>query len=378
MDPLTHFLTGACMGRSGFNRKTALATVTMVLAAEAADIDVLWEFRGSIAGLQHHRGITHSFVGVPFVAAAVLALIYIVHGFVARRRSAKASPAPPTANPPPASHLHPHSAKSSKPPVRWGYLYFCAVLAALSHLLLDYTTSYGIRLFEPFNFRWYSWDIVYIIDPLIWLVLIAGLAVPALFTLINQEIGVRSKGLRGRGGAIAALVCLVAIWGVRDYQHRRALGAMNSFLYHGAQPLRFAAYPYMLSPFRWHGVVETTDFFETVPVNSRVPSVDDQAGRLYYKPPETDASRAAKASYFGRVYLDWAVFPYVQEQKLEPGASGYLEEFEDLRYAYPSTSTRSPLSGFVLLDPRLRVVQEGMNSSRSPSVETLERAPENR
>lgn len=65
-------LTGACMGRSGFNRKTALATVTMVLAAEVADLDVLWEFRGSIAGLQHHRGITHSFVGVPFVAATVL------------------------------------------------------------------------------------------------------------------------------------------------------------------------------------------------------------------------------------------------------------------------------------------------------------------
>ena len=45
LDPVTHFLTGACMGRSGFNRKSALATVTMVLAAEAADIDVLWEIQ---------------------------------------------------------------------------------------------------------------------------------------------------------------------------------------------------------------------------------------------------------------------------------------------------------------------------------------------
>src|SRR5581483_9834714 len=110
------------MARSGFNRKSALVTVTMVLAAEAADIDVLWGLKGSIAGLEHHRGITHSFVGVPFIAAAVLGL---------------------------------------------GYLYFCALLAALSHLLLDYTTAYGIRLFEPFNYRWYSWDIVFIVDPLI-------------------------------------------------------------------------------------------------------------------------------------------------------------------------------------------------------------------
>ena len=44
------------MGRAGFNRKSALATVTMVLAAEAADIDVLWALKSSIAGLQHHRG----------------------------------------------------------------------------------------------------------------------------------------------------------------------------------------------------------------------------------------------------------------------------------------------------------------------------------
>ncbi len=103
---------------------------------------------------------------------------------------------------------------SAKLPVRWGYLYFCAVLAALSHLLLDYTTAYGIRLFEPFNYRWYSWDIVFIIDPVIWILLIAGLAVPALFSLINQEVGVRSKGPRGRGGAITALVCLRAALGL--------------------------------------------------------------------------------------------------------------------------------------------------------------------
>jgi inner membrane protein len=349
-------LTGACMGRSGFNRKTALAAVTMVLAAEAADLDVLWEVRGSIAGLQHHRGITHSFVGVPFMAAAVLGLVFLLHHYRSRKRAAAASQPSP------------------KLPVRWGYLYFCAVLAALSHLLLDYTTAYGIRLFEPFNYRWYSWDIVYIVDPLIWIVLIAGLAIPALFSLINQEIGGRSKGPQGRGGAIAALVCLVLIWGYRDYQHRRAVTAMNSFLYHQAEPTRLAAYPYMINPFRWHGVVETTDFFATVPVNSLAPDVESQNGQLYYKPPETAVSRAAKSSYLGRVYLDWAVFPYVAERKLEGGA-GYLVEFQDLRYAYPSVSRRAPLGGFVLLGPDLRVVQEGMNSSRSPSGESLQHSP---
>src|SRR5580704_12802707 len=213
-------LTGACMGRSGFNRKSALATVTMVLAAEAADIDVVWSLRGSIAGLQHHRGITHSFAGVPFMAAAVVGLVWLGHRYRERRRG---------------------SAITGSPAVRWGFLYFCAVVAALSHLLLDYTTAYGIRLFEPFNYRWYSWDIVYIVEPLMLLALAAGLAIPGLLGLINQEIGARSRGPRGRTGAIIALTCVVIIWGVRDYQHRRAVTALNSLLYHQAEPTRVAA-----------------------------------------------------------------------------------------------------------------------------------------
>jgi len=354
LDPLTHLLTGACLGRSGFNRKSALTTLTMVLAAEAADVDVVWALKSSTAGLQHHRGITHSFVGVPFVAAAVLVLVYIVHR-VSRRRA--------------------RPGEGTQLSVRWGYLYLFAGFAALSHLPLDYSTAYGIRLLEPVNYRWYSWDIVYILDPLIWLVLIAGLALPALLGLINQEIGARSKGPHGRAAAIVALVVLLLIWGVRDNQHRRALNAMNSFLYHQAVPLRVAAYPYIINPFRWHGVVETADFFETVPVNSLGPEIDESQARIFYKPDETDLTRAAKSSYFGRVYLDWAVFPYVQTQELQGAVRGFLVDFHDLRYTYSDLRDRTPLGGYVVLSPDLRVMAEGMSSSNSPSPESLEHQP---
>jgi len=343
------------MGRAGFNRKSALTTLTMVLAAEAADIDVVWAFKSSTAGLQHHRGITHSFVGVPFVAAAVLALVYFIHRLMRRKAG---------------------SIKDrGQPPIRWGYLYLFASLAALSHLPLDYSTAYGIRLFEPFNYRWYSWDIVYILDPMIWLVLIAGLALPALFGLINQEIGARSKGPRGRAAAITALVCLLLIWGVRDYQHHRVLSAMNSVLYQQAAPQRVAAYPYMINPFRWHGVVETADFFATIPVTSLAPEIEESQSRIFYKPEETDVTRAAKASYFGQVYLDWAVFPFVQQQKLEGDERGFLVDFQDLRYTYPDSRGKTPLGGYALLSPDLRVVEEGMNSSKSPTPESLEQRP---
>lgn len=327
------------MARAGCNRKTALATLTMVLAAEAADIDVLWALKSSTAGLQHHRGIAHSFFAVPFLAAAVLGLVYLFQRW--RRKPARAGI-----------------------PVRWGYLYLFAILAALSHLLLDYTTSYGIRLFAPFNWRWYSWDIVYIVEPLMLLALTLGLVVPWFLGLISQEVGARAKGPRGRAGAIAALIFVVLLWGFRDYQHRRALLAMNSFLYRGELPQRLAAYPYPIHPFHWLGVVETRDFFETVDVNSSKPSVDDEHGRLYYKPPETPVLQAAKQSYLGQVYLDWAVFPWTQTVQL--GRQGYLVEFEDLTYAYPDDGHRSPLEGYVLLSPELHVLQQGMSGRQGP------------
>jgi membrane-bound metal-dependent hydrolase YbcI (DUF457 family) len=60
MEPVTHFLTGACIGRAGLNRKTAYATLVAVLASEAADADVLWAFGGPVEELKHHRGITHT------------------------------------------------------------------------------------------------------------------------------------------------------------------------------------------------------------------------------------------------------------------------------------------------------------------------------
>jgi len=339
------------MSRAGLNRKSALATLTMVLAAEAADLDVLYAFKGPIAALQHHRGITHSFLGAPFVAAVTLGFVYLL----SRWRGPSGKP----------------RILRSKLPVRWGYLYWLALLAALSHILLDYTTAYGIRMFEPFDWRWYSWDIVFIVEPVMLLALIAGLVVPSLFGLINQEIGARSRGPRGRAGAIFALVCLAVIWGFRDFQHRRALNAMGALLYQGSVPLKLGAYPYMIDPFHWRGVVETEAFFQTVPVNSMTPEVEEQSdAHIYYKPEETPVLEAAKASFFGRVFLDWAVFPITQTEKLQGAFPGYLVRFQDLRFGYPEARGSGRLGGWVLLGPDMRVQEEGMNSQKPSTDES--------
>lgn len=338
MEPITHFLTGACMGRAGLNRKTALATATLTLAAEASDVDVVGNFRDPIFGFAHHRGFTHSFLGLVLVAAMVVAFMYLVWRVRGR--------------------------KTSDPnlPPRWGVLFLYAYLAGLTHILLDFTNNYGVRPFWPFSEKWYSWDIVFIVEPILLILLVGGLVLPGFAALINEEIGARRKGPQGRLAAALALLGVVALWGLRDYEHRRAVNALEARLYEDADLVRVSAFPYMWNPFRWYGLVETENFFAAMLVDSSIPEVDPQGRmRIHYKPEETPVTLAAKKTYLGRVYLDWAQYPVTETEEFP---DGYIVRFKDLRYDYPERTGRSPLGAGVVLDRNLNVVSESFGFRR--------------
>jgi inner membrane protein len=347
LEPLTHFLTGACISRAaGLNRRTLYATTTCVLAAEAADLDVVGYFGGPISGFEHHRGITHAFVGVPFVAAFVVGFLYVI--WLWRRK-----PREPVAAGETDKILVPHPSKTPN----WRLLYAFACIAGLSHILLDFTNNYGVRPFEPFSYKWYSWDIVFIFEPLLYLFLLSGLVLPSLFALINEEIGTRRKGPKGQRGAIVALVLMVLLWGLRDYEHRRAVATLEARLYHSEEPLRVSAYPYFINPFKWYGVVECEDFFEQVLVDSLNPDVDSRGlTTTRFKRDETPPDLAAKDTLLGHVYLDWAQYPMTEVERSSDPA-GYLVRFYDLRFDYPERrGNRVSLSARVKLDEQLRVV----------------------
>jgi inner membrane protein len=188
--------------------------------------------------------------------------------------------------------------------------------------------------------------------------LIGGLVLPSLFSLINEEIGIRARGPKGRIGATVALIGVVLTWGVRDFEHRRAVAALEARLYRGADPVRVSAYPYWWNPFRWSGVVETNNFFAIMPVDSLTPEVDPE-GRtnVIYKPEETPITLAAKKSYLGRVYLDWAKYPITETEQLATDPPRYLVKFRDLRYEYPGVKRR-PLTAGVILDDSYQVISE--------------------
>ena len=61
-----------------------------------------------------------------------------------------------------------------------------------------------------------------------------------------------------------------------------------------------------------------------MPVDSLTPEVDPQnKAVIYYKPPETDVTLAAKKTLLGRVYLDWAMYPFVCDGEAAGAAAGH-------------------------------------------------------
>ena len=346
MEPVTHFLTGACLGRAGFNRKTAYATLAMTLAAETPDLDILWGFRGPLVGFQHHRGFTHTFLAAPLVALVVTLFCW---GF--------------------------HRLRRKKPPIppRWLLLFLFALIADLSHLLLDFTNNYGLRPFAPWNPRWYSWDIVFIFEPVMFVMLLSGLLVPALLGLVDREISKRRPLFRGRGWAVAALVGVAVLYTLRSTEHSLAVHLLQQTSFD--RPVeRVAAEPYPINPFRWQGIVETDNAYHFADVLTRSNAVDiDETVGAIYKPLVTPAVAAAKRSWLGRVYLDWSQFPLVEDigpgtpPDLPQDASQHFEQvnFHDMRFGYTdwfgAHERRRPLSGSVFVAPNGQIMATYMD-----------------
>ncbi len=312
MDNLTHTLTGIAISQTGLNRKTRFATLTLILAANAPDIDVLTRFQSSITYLKYHRGITHSFLGI-------IALAFLIWGLMlwwGKR-----------ARPKPGLSLN----------SRW--LLLAALLGTGSHLLLDFTNAYGVRPFLPFGGGWYAWDIMPIIDPLLLVVFLLGLGVPWLLRVVSEEVGARKP--RWAPGAVFCLGAMILLWGIRDFAHRRALSILDSHTYSGENPVRFSALPQTLNPFTWTGVVETESSFQVFRVNSLDANSEPEELSTFEKPQMSPPLRAAMETRPGKIFLNFARFPWAQ---VDEDDQGFLVSISDLRFARGSPQSR----GFTL------------------------------
>ncbi len=145
MDNLTHALVGATIAKAGAERTTPLATATLVIAANAPDIDIFAYTHGQYFALSFRRGITHglpALVVLPFVVAGIM---LGWDRWVRRRR-------------------HP-DAEAARP----GAILLLSVIGLLTHPALDWMNTYGMRWLLPFDGAWTYGDALFIMDPWLWL-----------------------------------------------------------------------------------------------------------------------------------------------------------------------------------------------------------------
>jgi inner membrane protein len=273
---------------------------------------------GPVGYLRYHRHLTHSLIAMP-----VLAIFCVL---VVRALSRK--------------------------PLRWAGAFAAALLGVASHLFLDYTNGYGIRLLLPFSGAYYRLDWTNVVDLWIWAAFLLALAAPFLSRLVGSEIASSSRRALypGRGWPLFALVFLTIYLGARGVLHSRAIGELQSRIYDNAEPLRVAAVPGAANPLRWRGVVETEGFYALPEVNL-AGVFDPSQARILHKPEPNaaliTAMDSAKRTEAFQAFLRFAEFPLwslTPDDRIENGA---VAQASDMRFLGWSANALEDVRGGV-------------------------------
>lgn len=361
MDNLTHTLVGITAAKAGLERLSPGAATLCVVAANAPDADVIilafgdrWDF------LQHHRGITHAIVGVIGLAVLLPLIFYAVDRLWSRFRN-------------------------RAPSAKFKGLLIASFIASATHPLLDWTNNYGIRFFLPWSPKWSYGDLVFIVDPYLWLILggaaflltaktrsskatwaviaailtfliiasprsaalpnprlIALLWIAVLIALIVLSV----KDARERFGSRIAFVAIALVfcyWTFLGFAHSQAVvrgseEAAKMANANGETVARLAAMPRLANPFRWDCVFET----DRAMYRFELALMGDQSAEspVRYPKPAPELLNTVSQQRPARVFLGFARFPVMQ--LTDPNCTTRaLVQLADLRYTEPGQSRGS-------------------------------------
>jgi inner membrane protein len=298
LDNLTHSLVGLFLARAGCRYASPRGTAIMVLAANAPDMDVICTLGGATSYIHWHRNITHSLIALPLMAILSVAL---VRWF-------------------------------GRTQVRWLPAFLVAMLGVASHLILDLTNVYGVRLLLPFSGHWSHWDGTPVIDLAIWAILLLGVAAPWFARLVGSEIGEQRRS-SGGGWAVVALLMLTAYDYGRVVLHDRAVATVAARIYNGLAPRRVAAFP-EANPLVWHGLAELSNAYVMVPVDLRT-GFRPETGDYFYKPERTAAMMAAMATEPFQKFQEFVQYPVWVLEPAERPEHGTRVRLVDLRFGTP-------------------------------------------
>jgi membrane-bound metal-dependent hydrolase YbcI (DUF457 family) len=340
MDVGTQGLASLVVARAFVPRAPWRAWAVIVVAGSIANIDVVSAMVSPSAFIGWHRTYAHSAV-ISLVLSLALATGYVL----ATRDRAE------------IDHLPGRTRNVSQ-----SAFFAATVFAGFLHLTLDAAQSDGTMIFWPVNHRRVALDWLPHIDLWIIAILLAALLLPELTRLVTDEIGAKSRGARGRIGAIVGLVVLALYVGMRADLHSTAIATLRSRGYDTGQPRRVAAYADAASPFIWHGIVETERALHEPDISIFTSSqFDADNGSTLFKPEHSPILDQAQRTEAARKFLAAAQFP---KADIETTADGFDVELRDLRYA-ETGETRREIRARIVLDPSGKVLVDELVWARN-------------
>jgi membrane-bound metal-dependent hydrolase YbcI (DUF457 family) len=302
----THTFVGLAIAKTGPETWVPRATITAVIASNLPDLDSVAGFWGTATYLDQHRGITHSLIGIPFLALLLAAVMYFFSGNFWRT-------------------------------------YAVALIAMATHPALDYLNPYGLRPFLPWNGTWYYGDYLVIIDLYLDAALLLGLL--AGWLLPNRK----------RLAAFVSLVLAMAYIGVRVELHRRAVAKVEVQAAHLNGTERWAVLPTGSAKI-WDVISSSQNHLSRTDICALPCKRIETEMVQMDSAPSSDIVMQAAAARSAKELLNFARFPVTHVEQL---GTAYRVTFSDFRFYSPARNTS--LAAEVMLDRSGRVLKEDIS-----------------
>ena len=289
MDNLCHTLVGAALGEAGLKRRTRFGNATLMIASNLPDIDVL-VFATGTPSVAFRRGWTHGILAdallPPLLAGVML--------FVASRRRTT----------------------SREPSLRPMQVLLLSYIGVILHVSMDLLNTYGVRLLMPFSQRWFYGDVLFIIDPWLWL---------ALGTGVGLSIRRRAPNWSRASLAVGAAYVLAMLVGARA---ARAEMIERWQQVEGRPPQALMVGPIPVTPWQRQIIIDAGDRYETGMFTWRPRDIRFDIDDVPKNDSDPLVAVARKAPNI-RAFLIWSRLPF---WTLEPVEGGTRVTVGDMRF----------------------------------------------
>jgi inner membrane protein len=285
VDNLCHTLVGAALGEAGLKRRTGFGTGALMIASNLPDIDV-FVFATGTPSVAFRRGWTHGVLAdvlLPLLFTGVVVLI-------ARWRG--------------------------RDDIRPGQMLLLAYVGVILHVLMDLLNNYGVRLLMPFSQHWFYGDVLFIIDPWLWIILGAGIWLARRWRSVKPV----------RGSLLLAAAYVLAM--IVSARLARAEIIDRWQQVEGQPPHALMVGPVPLTPLRRQVIIDAGDRYETGTFTWQPRNVRFDRGAVLKNDTDPRVAIVRSAPNI-RAFLVWSRFPF---WTLEPADRGTRVTVGDMRF----------------------------------------------